>query len=55
MLKTILILIILGGSLLLLSGCGLWWPRHGYGHGHHHYSSHSSYHGQHNNFKKLRN
>jgi len=41
MLKTVLFIIILGGSLLLLAGCGPWGHWGGYGHGH--YSS-SYYH-----------
>jgi len=32
MLKTILLLIVLAGSLFLLSGCGSWGPWGGHGH-----------------------
>ena len=34
MLKTILLLIVLAGSLFLLSGCGPWGHWGGHGHGH---------------------
>ncbi len=47
MLKIILLLVVLVGSLFLLSGCGSWghWGGHGHGHNHssHNDTTHSHY------------
>ena len=42
MLKTFLLLIVLVGSLFLLSGCGPWGSKGGYGHGHYFSNHHNS-------------
>ncbi|WP_155005908.1 hypothetical protein [Pelobacter seleniigenes] len=46
MLKTILILILLAGSLLLLSACAPWGPWCGYGPGPYSYWGHGGHHAE---------